>query len=91
MFFLIYLFYSANEICKSKGKSKIMVHDVLEALNKSGFKEYNKEIEEFIQQLIQTNNDKNKGSKKRNKKTEMENDEDIKNEEVNENGKEKII
>ena len=69
-----------------------MVHDVLEALNKSGFKEYNKEIEDFIQQLIQNNNDKNKTSKKKNKRMEMENDEDIKNEEdINENAKEKIV
>ena len=68
-----------------------MIHDVLEALNKSGFKEYNKEIEDFIQQLIQNNNDKNKVSKKGNKRIEMENDEDIKNEDMNENGKEKIV
>ena len=70
-----------------------MVHDVLEAINKSGFIQYNKEIEEFIQQLIQNNNEKNKSSKKKentgNKRVEMENDEDIKNEEINE--KEKII
>ena len=29
-----------------------MVHDVLEALNKSGFTEYNKDIEEFVEQII---------------------------------------
>ena len=72
-----------------------MVHDVLEALNKSGFSQYNKEIEEFIQQLILNNSDKNKSSKKKentvNKRTEMENDDDIKNEEINVNNKEKII
>ena len=73
-----------------------MVHDVLEALNKSGFTQYNKEIEEFIQQLILNNNDnKNKSSKKKenagNKRTEMENDDDIKNEDINKNDKEKII
>ena len=72
-----------------------MVHDVLEALNKSGFKEYNKEIEEFIQQLILNNTDKNKSSKKKenigNKRTEMENDEDIKNDDINTNDTEKII
>ena len=72
-----------------------MVHDVLEALNKSGFTEYNKEIEEFIQQLILNNTDKNKSSKKKenigNKRTEMENDEDIKNDDINTNDKEKII
>ncbi len=72
-----------------------MVHDVIEALNKSGFGEYNKEIEEFIQQLIQVNNDKNKSSKKKenagNKRTDIENDEDIKNENINKNEKEKIV
>ena len=72
-----------------------MVHDVLEALNKSGFTQYNKEIEEFIQQLILNNTDKNKSSKKKenigNKRTEMENDEDIKNDDINTNDKEKII
>ena len=72
-----------------------MVHDVLEALNKSGFTQYNKEIEEFIQQLILNNTDKNKSSKKKenigNKRTEMENDEDIKNDDIITNDKEKII
>ena len=72
-----------------------MVHDVLEALNKSGFTKYNKEIEEFIQQLILNNTDKNKSSKKKenigNKRTEMENDEDIKNDDINTNDTEKII
>ena len=72
-----------------------MVHDVLEALNKSGFTQYNKEIEEFIQQLILNNTDKNKSSKKKenigNKRAEMENDEDIKNDDINTNDKEKII
>ena len=70
-----------------------MVHDVIEALNKSGFSGYNKEIDEFIKQLIQTNLEKNKSSKKKesagNKRTEMENDDDIKN--INENEKEKIV
>ena len=69
-----------------------MVHDVLEALNKSGFNGYNKEIEEFIQLLIQNNNEKNKGSKKKeNKRTEIENDKDIQNEENIKIEKEKII
>ena len=72
-----------------------MVHDILEAINKSGFSDYNKEIEEFIQQLIKSNNDKSKAEKKKEntsgKRTEMENDDDIKNEENNEKDKEKII
>ncbi len=71
-----------------------MVHDVLEALNKSGFSGYNKEIEEFIKLLIQNNNEKNKSSKRKenngNKRTENENDEDIKIEETNTIEKEKI-
>ena len=72
-----------------------MVHDILEAINKSGFSDYNKEIEEFIQQLIKSNSDKSKAEKKKEntsgKRTEMENDDDIKNEENNEKDKEKII
>ena len=52
-----------------------MVYDIIEALNKSGFSGYNKEVEEFIQKLIQNNIDKNKLSKKKdntsNKRTEM--------------------
>ena len=72
-----------------------MVHDILEAINKSGFSDYNKEIQEFIQQLIKSNNDKSKAEKKKEntsgKRIEMENDDDIKNEENNEKDKEKII
>ena len=67
-----------------------MVHDVIEALNKSGFGEYNKEIEELIQQITQ-NNDKNKSAKKSvGKRNEMEKDDDIKNSEIIQNEKEKI-
>jgi len=35
----------ANEICKSRNRSKITVNDVLEALDKAGFDKYASEIE----------------------------------------------
>ena len=70
-----------------------MVHDVLEALNKTGFTEYNKDIEELVQQLVKNNSDKNKASKKKeNKKNdiaEIDDDKDIK-ENVVDDSKEKI-
>ena len=70
-----------------------MVHDVLEALNKTGFTEYNKDIEELVQQIVKNNSDKNKASKKkdskRNELIENFEDKDIK-EEVIDNSKEKI-
>ena len=70
-----------------------MVHDVLEALNKTGFAEYNKDIEELVQQLVKNNSDKNKASKKKeNKKNdiaEIDDDKDIK-ENVVDDSKEKI-
>ena len=70
-----------------------MVHDVLEALNKTGFTEYNKDIEELVQQLVKNNIDKNKASKKKeNKKNdiaEIDDDKDIK-ENVVDDSKEKI-
>ena len=70
-----------------------MVHDVLEALNKTGFTEYNKDIEELVQQLVKNNSDKNKALKKKeNKKNdiaEIDDDKDIK-ENVVDNSKEKI-
>ncbi len=82
---IIIIFFSANEICKSKGRSKIMVHDVLEALNKTGFTEYNKDMEELVEQIIKNNNEKNKAGKKRNiKKNEIDikEDKDIKEDEM---------
>ena len=70
-----------------------MVHDVLEALNKTGFAEYNKDIEELVQQIVKNNSDKNKASKKKeNKKNdiaEIDDDKDIK-ENVVDDSKEKI-
>ena len=56
MVFLFYIFqickkiykFRANEICKSKGKSKITVKDVLEAMEKSGFQNFQPEIETLI-------------------------------------------
>ena len=56
-----------------------MVHDVLEALKKTGFTEYNKDIEELVEQIIKNNSDKNRTGKKKknNKRSELnENKED---------------
>ena len=55
-----------------------MVHDVLEALKRTGFTEYNKDIEELVEQIIKNNSDKNRtGKKKSNKRSELnENKED---------------
>jgi len=35
-----------------------MINDILEALNKSGFIEYNKDIEKFIEKIIKNKSDK---------------------------------
>ena len=53
-----------------------MVHDVLEALNKSGFTEYNKDIEKFVEQIIKNNSDKKVDKKKNSKKIEIDNNDD---------------
>ena len=65
-----------------------MVHDVLEALNKSGFTEYNKDIEKLVEQIIKSNSDK---KKKNSKKIEIDdNDNKELKEDVIINTKEKI-
>ena len=65
-----------------------MVHDVLEALNKSGFTEYNKDIEKLVEQIIKSNSDK---KKKNSKKMEIDNNDNKElKEDVIINTKEKI-
>ena len=67
-----------------------MVHDVLEALNKSGFTEYNKDIEEFVEQIIKSNSEKKVEKKKNTKRMEIDdNDKELK-EDVMIKTKEKI-
>ena len=67
-----------------------MVHDVLEALNKSGFSEYNKDIEEFVEQIIKSNSEKKVEKKKNSKRMEIDdNDKELK-EDVMIKTKEKI-
>ena len=67
-----------------------MVHDVLEALNKSGFTEYNKDIEEFVEQIIKSNSEKKVEKKKNSKRMEIDdNDKELK-EDVMTKTKEKI-
>ena len=67
-----------------------MVHDVLEALNKSGFIEYNKDIEEFVEQIIKSNSEKKVEKKKNSKRMEIDdNDKELK-EDVMIKTKEKI-
>lgn len=46
--FILYITHLANEICKSKGRSKIIVSDIKEALEKAGFEDFNKEIQESV-------------------------------------------
>jgi hypothetical protein len=43
-----YTNFRANEICKSKNKSKITVNDVLEAMEKAGFENFQSEIENLL-------------------------------------------
>ena len=65
-----------------------MVNDVLEALNKSGFTEYNKDIEKLVEQIIKSNSDK---KKKNSKKIEIDNNDNKElKEDVIINTKEKI-
>lgn len=40
--------FSANEICKSKNKTRITVKDVLEAMEKAGFENFRPEIESML-------------------------------------------
>lgn len=42
------MIFRANEICKSKGKSKITVKDVLEAMEKAGFNNFKPEIDSLL-------------------------------------------
>lgn len=65
-----------------------MVNDVIEALNKNGLGDYNKEIEEFIQTLIQNHKTSKKNESKR---TDIEVEDDIKKDIVEKNEKEKIV
>ena len=67
-----------------------MVHDVLEALNKSGFTEYKKEIEDLVQKILINNNKKNE-KKKQNKVEENLEKENNNKENDNNNNKEKSI
>ena len=46
--FIMYITHLANEICKSKGRSKIVLSDIKEALEKAGFEDFNAEIEEAV-------------------------------------------
>ena len=45
---MIILKISANEICRSKGRVKITVKDVMEAIEKTGFKNFEPEIENLL-------------------------------------------
>lgn len=43
--FVLYISHLANEICKVKGKSKVTLDDIKEALNKSGFSDFVEKID----------------------------------------------
>jgi histone H3/H4 len=42
--FIMYISHLANEICKSRGRSKITINDITEALEKAGFEDFNAEV-----------------------------------------------
>lgn len=73
--FILYIANLANDLCKAKKKSKILVRDVIEAMNKSGFGNYSQEINELINK-INAEMIKNKELSERKKNAE-ENDKDI--------------
>lgn len=45
--FILFISHLANEICKSKGRSKITVPDLKEALEKAGFEDYIGKLEKM--------------------------------------------
>ena len=52
----IYFFnIRANEICKSKGKSKITVKDVMEAIEKAGLNNFKSEIDDLLLDIERLN------------------------------------
>jgi DNA polymerase epsilon subunit 3 len=67
--FILYISHLANEIRKNKGRSKITVTDIKEALEKAGFEDFNPKIEkslaDYESQLktIQESNQNNSGHK----------------------------
>ena len=51
--FILYIANLANNMCKSKKKSKVLVRDVIEAMNKSGFSAYGEEINELMRKMTE--------------------------------------
>ena len=67
--FILYISHLANEICKSKGRSKITLNDIYEALERAGFQDFNPKIEKALneyenQTSINQSNNINSGNKK---------------------------
>lgn len=76
--FVLYISHLANEICKSKGKSKLTLDDLKEALNKAGFSDFIEKIDSDLEEY---------------EKNEMENIENIneKSNDLNENKNNKEV
>jgi len=88
----VYLFYiyqicniyffniRANEICKSKGKSKITVKDVMEAIEKAGLNNFKSEIDDLLLDIErEAISNSNKKSAKKENKNEINKNNEIKN------------
>ena len=50
--FILYISNLANEICKSKNRSKITVLDVIEAMEKSGFQNFKPDVNNLLFGII---------------------------------------
>ena len=50
--FILYISNLANEICKSKNRSKITVLDVIEAMEKSGFQNFKPDVDNLLFGII---------------------------------------
>ena len=68
--FILYISNLANEICKSKNRSKITVLDVIEAMEKSGFQNFKPDVDNLLFEI-----DKNETNKKQEIKQRREEDE----------------
>jgi hypothetical protein len=76
--FILYISNLANEICKSKNRSKITVNDVIEAMEKSGFQNFKPDVDNLLFEIDKSETNKKQEIKQRR-------DEDDINEEIFDN------